>query len=125
MSRLSRSNNVTVGVEPERSPDHQWLRGHMDKVGRASFYDRIQPALRRSVGFVLREGPQRSSEWAMLEDGRVLLYGFTGSGVLDWQPGELGFRGDSRLLRSYSINFIGVFVGPDGKLTEVVQPDQH
>jgi len=120
VSPLKRSSKLELAVQAQGSPDHQWLRGHMDKVGRAAFYDRIQPALRRSLGFILREGSQRSSEWAVLEDGRLLLYGFTGDGVLDWQPIELGFQGDARLLRSSTINSVGVFVGPDGKITEVV-----
>lgn len=121
--RLKGSASLEVGVEAEGSPDHPWLRGHMDKVGRAAFYDRIQPALRRSTKFILREGVSQSSEWAVLEDGRFLLYGFTGNGVLDWSPQELGFQGDARMLRSSSINFVGVFVGPDGKVTEVVPPE--
>ena len=121
--RLKGSARLEVEVEAEGSPDHPWLREHMDKVGRAAFYDRIQPALRRSTKFVLREGASQSSDWAVLEDGRFLLYGFTGNGVLDWSPEELGFQGDSRMLRSSSINCVGVFVGPDGKVTEVVPPE--
>jgi hypothetical protein len=123
VSRLKGPGQVSLGVNAEGSPDHQWLRGHMDKVGRAGFYDRIQPALSRAVGFILREGVRRSSEWAVLEDGRLLLYGFTGDGVLDWKPDQLGFKGDERLLHSMSINFVGVFLGPDGRITEVVPPD--
>jgi hypothetical protein len=95
----------------------------MDEVGRAAFYDRIQPALRRSLGFSLREG-QRVSEWAILEDGRLLLYGFTGDGVLDWKPDELGFQGDQRMLHSSTINRVGVFMGPTGTITEVVLPER-
>jgi len=120
--RLKGSAAVSVEVEPEGSTDHPWLRGHMDKVGRAAFYDRIQPALRRSLGFVLREGFQRTSEWAILEDGGLLLYGFTGNGVLDWKPDDLGFQGEQRMLQSSSINFVGVFVRPEGRITEVVPP---
>ena len=124
MSRLKGSAEVSVEVKAEGSPDHQWLRGHMDKVGLAAFYDRIQPALRRSLGFLLREGLQRASEWAVLEDGRLLLYGFAGDGVLDWKPDELGFQGDQRMLGSFNINRVGVFVGPEGKITEVVPPER-
>ena len=123
MSRFKSPAGLSVEVKAEGSPDHQSLRGHMDKVGRAAFYDRIQPALRRSLGFLLREG-QRVSEWAILEDGRLLLYGFTGDGVLDWKPDELGFQGDPRMLRSSTINRVGVFVGPEGRITEVVPPQR-
>ena len=123
VSPLNRSANLELSVQAQGSPDHQWLRGHMDKVGRAAFYDRIQPALRRSLGFLLREGVHRSSNWALLDDGRLLLYGFTGDGVLDWSPDELGFRGDSRMLQSSTIKSVGVFVGPDGKIAEVVPPE--
>jgi len=124
MSRLKASAKISVEVKPEGSPDHQWLREHMEKAGRAAFYDRIQPALARSLGFLLREGFQRASEWAILEDGRLLLYGFTGDGVLDWKPEELGFEGDRRMLRSFAINRVGVFVGPDGSLKEVVPSER-
>ena len=124
MSRLKGSAEVSVEVKAEGSPDHQWLRGHMDKVGLAAFYDRIQPALRRSLGFLLREGLQRASEWAVLEDGRLLLYGFAGDGVLDWKPDELGFQGDQRMLGFFNINRVGVLVGPEGKITEVVPPER-
>jgi hypothetical protein len=124
MSRFKSPGGLSVEVKAEGSPDHQWLRGHMDKVGRAAFYDRIQPALRRSLGFLLREGSQRSSEWAILEDGRLLLYGFTGDGVLDWWPAELGFQGDERMLHSWTINRVGVFIGPKGTITEVVPPER-
>jgi hypothetical protein len=123
MSRFESPAGLSVEVKAEGSPDHQWLRGHMEKVGRAAFYDRIQPALRRSLGFSLREG-QRASEWAILEDGRLLLYGFTGDGVLDWKPDELGFQGDQRMLHSFNINRVGVFIGPEGKITEVVRPER-
>jgi hypothetical protein len=124
-SRLKCSADISVEVEPEGSPDHPWLRGHMDKVGRAAFYDRIQPALRRSLGFVLREGFQRTSEWAVLEDGRLFLHGFTGNGVLDWKPDELGFQGEQRMLQSSYINRVGVFVGSEGRITEVVLPQRQ
>ncbi len=124
VSRLKGSTNVSVEVKPEGSPDHQWLRGHMEKAGLAAFYDRIQPALHRSLGFVLREGLDRASEWAILEDGRLLLYGFSGNGVLDWHPDELGFQGDQRMLRSFNINRVGVFVGPQGTITEVVPSEK-
>jgi hypothetical protein len=124
MSRLKGSGNVSVAVKAEGSPDHQWLRGHMDNVGRAAFYDRIQPALRRSQGFVIWEGFRRSSEWAILDDGRLLLYGFTGNGVLDWKPVDLGFQGEPRMLQSMSINFVGVYVDAEGTITEVVPPER-
>ena len=124
MSRFKSPGGLSAEVKAEGSPDHQWLRGHMDKVGRAAFYDRIQPALRRSLGFLLREGSQRASEWAILEDGRLLLYGFTGDGVWDWKPDELGFQGDERMLHSSTINRVGVFVGPEGTITEVVRPER-
>ncbi len=124
VSRLNRSTNLSVEVKAEGSPDHQWLRGHMEKVGRSGFYDRIAPDLRRSLGFLLREGYKRSSEWAVLPDGRLLIYGFTGDGVLDWKPDELGFHGDSRMLQSFTINRIGIFVGPRGQITEVIQPQE-
>jgi len=126
VSRLKGPGDLAVEVKAEGSPDHEWLRGHMDKVGRAAFYDRIQPSLRRSLGFLLREGRNRASEWAILEDGRLLLYGFSGDGVLDWKPYELGFQGDQRTLRwsSYTINHVGVFVGPQGTVTEVVPPER-
>jgi hypothetical protein len=84
MSRLNSSKDIALEVNAEGSPDHQWLRGHMDKVGLADFYDHIAPDLRQSLGFLLREGYRRSSEWAVLPDGRLLMYGFTGDGVLDW-----------------------------------------
>jgi hypothetical protein len=125
LSRLKGSADISVEVEPEGTPDHPWLRGHMENVGRAAFYDRIQPALRRSLGFVLREGLQRTSEWAILENGRLLLYGFTGNGVLDWKPAELGFQGEQRMLQSSSINRVGVFVGPAGRITEVAPPQRQ
>jgi hypothetical protein len=124
VSRLKGSADLSVEVTSEGSPDHQWLRGHMDKVGRAAFYDRIQPALRRSLGLLLREGSHRSSEWVILEDGRLLLYGFAGDGVLDWKPDELGFQGEQRMLGSFNINRVGVFVGPKGTITEVVPPER-
>ncbi len=124
VSRLNSSTNLSVEVKAEGSPDHQWLRGHMEKVGRAGFYDRIAPELRRSLGFLLREGYKRSSEWAVLPDGRLLIYGFTGDGVLDWRPDELGFHGESRMLQSFTINRIGVFVGPRGQITDVIQPQE-
>ena len=121
MSRIKGSAEVWVEVQAEGSPDNRWLRGHMDKVGLVAFYDRIQPALSHSLGYVIREGVRRSSEWALLDDGRLLLFGFTGNGVLDWKPVELGFRGkpDSNM-----INFVGVYVGAGGMLTEVVQPER-
>jgi hypothetical protein len=125
LSRLNSSTNLSAEVQAEGSPDHQWLRGHMDKVGRAGFYDRIAPDLRRSLDFRLREGYKRSSEWAVLDDGRLLVYGFTGDGVLDWRPDELGFKDDPRLLRTLNINRIGVFVGPQGQITEAVQPQEE
>jgi hypothetical protein len=123
VSRLQGSGSVSIEVKPEGSPDHQWLRGHLDKAGLAAFYDRIQPALSRSLGFLLREGSQRASEWAILDDGRLLLYGFAGDGVLGWKPDELGFQGDQRTLGSFIINRVGVFVGPEGTITEVVPPE--
>ena len=73
---------------------------------------------------MLREGFQRTSQWAILEDGRLLLYGFTGNGVLDWKPDELGFQGEQRMLQSSSINIVGVFVGPEGRITDVVPPQR-
>ena len=126
MSRLKGPGDLAVEVKAEGSPDHEWLRGHMDKVGRAAFYDHIQPSLRRSLGFLLREGRNRASEWAILEDGRLLLYGFSGDGVLDWKPYELGFQGDQRTLRwlSFNINHVGVFVGPEGTITKVVPSER-
>ncbi len=51
-------------------------------------------------------------------------YGFTGDGVLDWEPEDLGFEGDRLRLRSISINFVGVFLGADGKIMEVVPPQR-
>jgi hypothetical protein len=122
VSRLNSATNVSVEVKAEGSPDHQWLRGQMEEAGRVDFYDRIAPELRRSLGFLLREGFKRTSEWAVLNDGRLLIYGFTGDGVLDWKPDELGFIGDARKLQSFFLNRIGVFVGPQGEITEVVQP---
>jgi hypothetical protein len=71
---------------------------------------------------VLREGSRRTSQWAIFEDGRILLYGFAGNGVLDWKPEELGYQGDHRMLTPVSINPVGVFVGPEGRITEVVGP---
>lgn len=123
VSRLKDNGELFVWVK-EGSLDHPWLRAQMDKVGRAALYDRIQPAFRRALGFTLRESPQRMSEWALQEDGQLLLYGFIGDGVLDWKAEKLGFDGDARLLQSFSLNLVGVFVGPDGKLTEVVRSDR-
>ncbi len=60
----------------------------------------------------------------MRREHPLLLYGFTGDGVLDWKPEDLGFQGDERMLRSSSINFIGVFVDQDGKIKEFVPPDR-
>jgi len=124
MSRFKGSTNLSIEVKPEGSPDHQWLRGHMEKAGLVAFYDRIQPALRRALGFRLSEGLRRGSQWAILEDGRLVIYGFTGEGVLDWQPDELGFQGDERMLHSSTINQVGVFVGPAGAISEVAQPER-
>ncbi len=123
LSRVKGSNDFVVEVLLD-SPDHQWLRGHMEAAGQVAFYDRIQPALHRSLGFTLHEGIYRASQWALLEDGRLLLYGFSGDGVLDWSPEQLGFHGDQRLLHSSSVNFVAVFVGPQGTITEVVLPEQ-
>jgi hypothetical protein len=124
VSRLNRPGGPSAEVKAEGSPDHQWLRGHMEKAGRAVFYDQIQPALRRSLGFLLREGPRRASEWAILEDGRLLLYGFSGDGVLDWKPEDLGFEGVQRTRDLFTIKRVGVFVGPEGAITEVVRPQR-
>ncbi len=121
--RLKSSRDVSIEVDTDRSPDHQWLRGHIEKAGLGAFYARIQPALHPALGVMLREGRNRASYWAILEDGRYLLYGFSGKGVLDWKPDELGYRGPSRALDSLSIHRVGVFVSADGKITEVVQPD--
>ena len=123
MSRLNGSKNISLEVKAEGSPDHQWLRGHMDKVGLAGFYDQIAPDLRQSLGFLLREGYRRSSEWAVLPDGQLLIYGFTGDGVLDSKPDELGFEGEGRMLQSIAINRIGVFVGPQGQINRLVHPE--
>jgi len=119
MSRLKTSEKVSVEVKPEGSPDNEGLRSRMEKAELAAFYDRIQPSLARSLGFQLWEGFRRASYWAILEDGRLLLYGFSGDGVLDWKPEELGFEGDRRTLRSFNINRVGVFVDPEGRIVEV------
>ncbi len=55
------------------------------------------------------------------QDGRLLLYGFAGDGILDWKPEELGFAGEQKLLR-LGLNQVGVFVGSDGAITEVARP---
>jgi hypothetical protein len=60
----------------------------------------------------------------VLDDGRLLLYGFTGNGVLDWKPVDLGFQGEPRMLQSMLINFVGVFVDAEGQITEVVPPER-
>jgi hypothetical protein len=123
IARASSSSGNSIEVKAEGSPDHPWLRGQMEKAGRAAFYDQVQPALSRSVGLLLREGRARTSEWALLDDGRLLLYGFTGDGVLDWKPEDLGFKGDPGKL-SVLINRVGVFVGPEGGVSEVVLPEK-
>jgi hypothetical protein len=121
--RVLNTTNISVQLL-ERSPDQPWMRTHMNQARRNAFYDRIQSEFSRTIGFTMRESGERVSEWALFEDGRLLLYGFAGDGVLDWSPAELGFRGDSRLLQSSgSINYVGVFVGPDGKIAEVVAPE--
>jgi hypothetical protein len=40
------------------------------------------------------------------------------------KPAELGFEGDERMLRSSTINLVGIFVGPEGTITEVVPPER-
>jgi len=142
VSRVKGPGNVSLEVKPEGSLDQQWPRGQMAKAGLAAFYDRIQPALGRALGLLLREGPGRASEWAILEDGRILLYGFSGDGVLDWTPEELGLQGDQRLPRPSDVeramalvldwkhdqfgfvNRVGVFVGPQGTITAFVPSER-
>jgi hypothetical protein len=119
-SLLNGSTNVSMEVL-QGSPDQPWLRGHMQEVGRVAFYDRIRPALQRSLGFRLREAGPNVSEWALLEDGRLLLYKFSGDGVLDWAPDELGFYGTP--VPNY-VQTIAVFVGPGGTITEVVPAER-
>jgi hypothetical protein len=82
-------------------------------------YERLLRAYSAEAGPAF---PNASEQWAVLNDGRLLIYGFTGDGVLDWKPDELGFTGDARKLQSFFINRIGVFVGPQGEIAEVVQP---
>jgi hypothetical protein len=41
----------------------------------------------------------------------------------DYPSLELRFQGDQRLLRSFTINRVGVFVGLEGTITEVVPPE--
>jgi hypothetical protein len=120
INRLQGPGQTSVEIHAQGSPDHQWLRGHMAKVGLGGFYDRIQPQLKQSQGFLLREGTKRTSEWAVLPDGKLLVFGFTGDGVLDWTPEQLGWQGDRRQLNSLSIQRIGVFVTSEGRLEEVV-----
>ncbi len=122
VSRLKGFGDVAVEVNLDGSRHYQLLRGPMDKVGLAAFYDRIQPSLRRSLRFMLREDDPRTSQWAIFEDGRILLYGFTGNGVLDWKPDDLGAPGSERRLGILFTNYVGVFVGPEGSITEVVEP---
>jgi hypothetical protein len=93
----------------------------MEEVGRLAFYERIRPAFGRSLGFTLRGVGGDTSEWALLEDGRLLLYKFSGNRVLGWSPAQLGFEGTPH--PGY-IHTIAVFVGGDGTIIEVVPPER-
>jgi hypothetical protein len=113
-----------IQVAPEGSPtDDGIMRGHAAKVGLAGFYDEQQPRMRQGLFFTFCDNTgrkTRTSGWFVLPDGKLLLVRFTGDGVLDWTPEELGFCGLARHLRDYSFNMVGVFLTSDGQIEKVV-----
>ncbi len=114
------TGNISISFKGSPA-DHQALGRFMRAAGLGTFYERLQPDLQRAEAIVVWEGFRRSSEWALLPDGKLLLLGFTGIGVFDWKPEELGYTGPTNnLAQSYTINRVAVYVGTEGKIEQVV-----
>lgn len=124
VSLVQGEEKYTIEVAPEGSPaDDGIMRGHAAKVGLGGFHDEHQSLMRRGLFFTLRDNTgrtTRTSGWFVLPDGKLLLVRFSGDGVLDWSPEELGFSGLEKHLRDYSYNMVGVFVTSDGQIEKVV-----
>jgi hypothetical protein len=123
MKLVDGSSEISIEVTPNGSmADDSYLRGHMAKVGLGNFYDQIKPRMERGLAFTLREGSvrkRRTSEWITLPEGNLLLK-FSGNGVLEWTPEELGVHSRELDPHGFTYNNVGVFLTPDGAIEKVV-----
>jgi len=123
MGLLRKPGEITIAVEPTGSmADKLYLREYMAEVGLDSFYVEIKPLMEEGLAFTLRERngiKPRTSQWIVLPNQKLLLVQFTGDGVLDWTPDQLGFRGDRKRLEGINFNCVGVFVSAAGQIEKV------
>lgn len=121
---LGGDGDIKISVRADAPPSKkEYLRRIMAREGRGDFNDEIRPMLEEGIEFHLSDGKgkkRRWSSWIIVPDGRMIIMSFSGQGVLDWVPNELGFVGDPKKLHVRYYN-VGVIVTPDGEIARVVE----